>query len=703
MLISQFHKTLRDDEAGQALVVGALTMLVLAFAVFSTIQLGHTINERIRVQNAADNSAFSTAAVVARSLNFIAWVNRSIASQYVAAMAVQSIVAIADGLEALVGITSDMLQSLSSIACGLARAAEVCCASVIGSAVCCPLVPILEDLSRVLQTAAKALRTVADEGLHNLAAAIDTPVALFVKFVVLLNRFGMYGAQKAMKLMTEGILLAPAANNFQRKIMTDVADKTNDSDVGTAYNLLMGAYNSGVGNAALSAVPASYQQLFDTDGSESIPLGGTCKSSDNSSCDTYSDDSKVQRAERMMAEVTNASRLGESDLTWETDNGFDPHKGGFMGAAASVMQWLGFDFMGASRLVRPMTPERFTEDSGTGALPSGITDMQNNSAKASSPECAAAKSRANSAKADYQAKQGKCDSDNSACSANPSSSGCSSRGSDCAAAADAQSAADDATSSVGDSCGSDNSDALKQLAANPGGLDTSSPNYVFTTGKDTTQFTRGGALASPEYVKASFLGLSYLSGGGSPKIVGPQAAYSDNERMHCRYDKRKLITVPSCPDYAWTKPAKCEKESKHEFDGITKYLSYNIINDDKQLFGQRDYISLVNKSPEAARFPIKELGWGGGTQKIGWAGAKGEGNKGSFSAGDPDFGIKGLNGWARSMAYYHRPKAWSEPPNLFNPFWKAKLAPMSNCAALTQFPGISALNSLGVIDEVLLH
>ena len=28
------------------------------------------------------------------------------------------------------------------------------------------------------------------------------------------------------------------------------------------------------------------------------------------------------------------------------------------------------------------------------------------------------------------------------------------------------------------------------------------------------------------------------------------------------------------------------------------------------------------------------------------------------------------------MAYYHRPGLWTEHPNFFNPFWRARLAPI---------------------------
>jgi hypothetical protein len=53
--------------------------------------------------------------------------------------------------------------------------------------------------------------------------------------------------------------------------------------------------------------------------------------------------------------------------------------------------------------------------------------------------------------------------------------------------------------------------------------------------------------------------------------------------------------------------------------------------------------------------------------------------------------VKGLNAWSRGMAYYHRPSFksgesnWHEHPNFFNPFWRAKLAPLGE--KLDQFVG----------------
>jgi len=42
---------------------------------------------------------------------------------------------------------------------------------------------------------------------------------------------------------------------------------------------------------------------------------------------------------------------------------------------------------------------------------------------------------------------------------------------------------------------------------------------------------------------------------------------------------------------------------------------------------------------------------------------------------------------SRALAYYHRPGNWQEPPNFFNPFWRAKLAPVE--------PGLDRLGPAG--------
>lgn len=43
---------------------------------------------------------------------------------------------------------------------------------------------------------------------------------------------------------------------------------------------------------------------------------------------------------------------------------------------------------------------------------------------------------------------------------------------------------------------------------------------------------------------------------------------------------------------------------------------------------------------------------------------------------DNSYLLEGLNVVSRGMVYYHRPGCWNEHPNFFNPFWRARLAPV---------------------------
>ena len=47
---------------GQAMVLGCLFMLILAIAVLTTVNLGHTIHERVKLQNTADSAAMRRSA-----------------------------------------------------------------------------------------------------------------------------------------------------------------------------------------------------------------------------------------------------------------------------------------------------------------------------------------------------------------------------------------------------------------------------------------------------------------------------------------------------------------------------------------------------------------------------------------------------------------------------------------------------------------
>ena len=68
---------------GQAMILGVISLVVLALVVFMTMNVTVSVQQKIRLQNYADAKAFSLAVIEARSLNYFAYTNRAIASSYV--------------------------------------------------------------------------------------------------------------------------------------------------------------------------------------------------------------------------------------------------------------------------------------------------------------------------------------------------------------------------------------------------------------------------------------------------------------------------------------------------------------------------------------------------------------------------------------------------------------------------------------------
>lgn len=90
MMTRALRRSFQRQE-GQALVLACLLMLILSIALITTVNIGHNVHERIRLQNTADAAAYSTAAMEARAFNFYAFTNRTQASHYVSAMLWQSL------------------------------------------------------------------------------------------------------------------------------------------------------------------------------------------------------------------------------------------------------------------------------------------------------------------------------------------------------------------------------------------------------------------------------------------------------------------------------------------------------------------------------------------------------------------------------------------------------------------------------------
>ena len=88
-MISSFHR-LREDEEGQTLVLAALFGLILALSVLSTVNLGRAVYDKMQLQTACDNGAYSQAAVEARVMNYTAYTNRAMVVHYASIMAMSA-------------------------------------------------------------------------------------------------------------------------------------------------------------------------------------------------------------------------------------------------------------------------------------------------------------------------------------------------------------------------------------------------------------------------------------------------------------------------------------------------------------------------------------------------------------------------------------------------------------------------------------
>jgi len=78
---------LRRSEEGQTLVLAAIFGLILAVCVLTTVNIGRAVYDKMQLQTAADNAAYSQAAVEARVLNFTAYTNRAMVVHYASMMA----------------------------------------------------------------------------------------------------------------------------------------------------------------------------------------------------------------------------------------------------------------------------------------------------------------------------------------------------------------------------------------------------------------------------------------------------------------------------------------------------------------------------------------------------------------------------------------------------------------------------------------
>lgn len=145
MFTRAIRRSMKRQE-GQALVIAALAVLILAIAVLTTVNLGHAVNERVRLQNTSDAAAYSMAAMEARAFNFYAFANRTQVSHYVTAMLWQSMLSFTYWAEAFLVDVYGVMKTINVCAGSPSFPWSLLCNTVI------PLIPYLGAVIRVLTT-----------------------------------------------------------------------------------------------------------------------------------------------------------------------------------------------------------------------------------------------------------------------------------------------------------------------------------------------------------------------------------------------------------------------------------------------------------------------------------------------------------------------------------------------------------------------
>ncbi len=284
-----FTRTLRQSfrrQEGQALVLAALMVLVMSLAVLATVNIGHTVHERIRLQNTADAAAYSMAAMEARAFNFYAYANRTQVSHYVSAMMWQSFLSLIYSAEAFLTDLYGFMKTLNPCA-GRPRGLW---------AIVCPflqLVPVIGAIIRVVSRVMTLYRDMVLKFVQGVIKGADPDYwigQLIVPAHRVLNGV-MYFASQAMMM---------SASTHVVQSTTTVIDD-NDSNVNSmmsqlatgAYSqcLFSQAHNPNAGGSPLN--PGSWKNPFGA-------LDVTKRAKND----------PVARVKRAMGGITNATRYG---------------------------------------------------------------------------------------------------------------------------------------------------------------------------------------------------------------------------------------------------------------------------------------------------------------------------------------------------------------------------------------------------------
>lgn len=116
----------RRRALGQTMVLGAVSLLVLAFMMSLSFNVGNVLNQKIRLQSHSDSMAYSMATVEARAMNYFAYTNRAIAAVLVAQMTLHAYMSIASTSSDIFGAGMSVFIQIAAIEAALCAACRPC-------------------------------------------------------------------------------------------------------------------------------------------------------------------------------------------------------------------------------------------------------------------------------------------------------------------------------------------------------------------------------------------------------------------------------------------------------------------------------------------------------------------------------------------------------------------------------------------------
>ena len=220
---------------------------------------------------------------------------------------------------------------------------------------------------------------------------------------------------------------------------------------------------------------------------------------------------------------------------------------------------------------------------------------------------------------------------------------------------------------------------------------TQSIETIFRSGANDSMLTTGQYMASAD---------EWAWGRGSIWVKAGGGAF-----RHCR--AAKVESLPVLIDLDTIKGgSRCVSnkadDGNHDYNGIAPYMLYNagLANHGRpgEDFHQPDVYVWLHKRQDQVGFE--------NAIKFDWRTKQGSASFDSTIARSAGlFGVaelQGVHAFARAQAYYHRPGNWEEPPNLFNPFWRSRLAPVVEANARPSEDLISMIGAFAG-ENVIFH